>query len=190
MPRIYTRSGDSGETGLFRGPRVDKDCPRIEAYGTVDELNSLLGWLRATGVPPDVDEGLCRVQRDLFHLGAELATVEPGQLTIPRIAGEDVSRLESWIDKLESDLPPMQHFVLPGGTNAAAAAHVVRAVCRRAERRLVTLGRVGQSNAESVSPVLLTYLNRLSDYLFVLARWLNHESGVEESRWGADNPPS
>ncbi|RMF86552.1 MAG: cob(I)yrinic acid a,c-diamide adenosyltransferase, partial [Planctomycetota bacterium] len=139
MAKIYTRTGDLGETGLFRGPRVGKDSPRIEAYGTVDEANSVLGMLRAIGVPDDIEQMLNGIQHDLFRLGAELATPKADGPGCTKIGPADVERLEGWIDELDAALPAMRYFVLPGGCPAAAIAHLARTVCRRAERRVVTL---------------------------------------------------
>ncbi|GAB6165647.1 cob(I)yrinic acid a,c-diamide adenosyltransferase [Thermostilla marina] len=189
MAKIYTRTGDLGETGLFRGPRVGKDSPRIEAYGTVDETNSVVGMLRTTGVPDDIDAMLNQIQNDLFRLGAELATPKadgPGCSVIDR---GDIERLERWIDELDADLPPMRYFVLPGGCAAASVAHLARTVCRRAERRVVTLIRDAKSRDEHISLFPLQYLNRLSDLLFVVARVLNARSGTPEPPWIPDASP-
>ena len=177
--KIYTRAGDRGETSLFGGARVSKDDPLVDAYGEVDELNAWLGLVRASRVDPAIDEELVRLQRDLFALGAQLA--DPADKLAPRItkaiiSDEDVSRLEALIDRLETDLPPLRRFILAGGTSAGAALHVARTVCRRAERRMVAL-------EPPVDPVLLRYVNRLSDLLFVLARAVNHRGGVPETEW-------
>src|SRR6516165_12582364 len=171
LSRIYTRTGDDGSTGLGDGTRVPKDSPRVEAYGTVDELNSAIGVLLATPeVPPAVAACLTEVQHELFDLGGELCL--PGHHIIT--AGH-VTRLEESLDEFNDALPPLKEFILPGGGPAAAACHLARAIARRAERRVWTLAK-----AESVSPEVPKYLNRLSDLLFVLARVLaRHERGVE-----------
>ena len=165
--KIYTRTGDLGETGLFGGPRVGKDMARIEAFGTVDELNAVLGVVRAETLPDDVDRVLERIQRELLDLGAELASPDPVKQGTRKIDRGNVSALEAQIDRFQESLEPLDEFILPGGNRAAALLHLARTVCRRAERRLVTLVRHGQ---EEISLFLLAYLNRLSDFLFVLAR--------------------
>ncbi len=178
--KIYTRTGDSGSTGLFGGPRVSKDDVRIEAYGTVDELNAALGIVRTSGVGLLIDEQLTQVQHELFAMGAELATPDPeGQGT--RVLGQrQIERLEQWIDGHEQNLPPLKSFILPAGNPVACHLHLARAICRRAERRLVTLSR---QSRDAVSDDLSIYLNRLSDLLFVLSRVVNQESGTEEVAW-------
>jgi len=178
--KIYTRTGDAGETGLFGGARVQKDDARVEAYGTVDETNSCLGAARALGVSPKTDAALLRIQSDLFTLGAELACV-PGKeskLTLTLVSAADIARLEGWIDDAEAPLAPLKHFVLPGGSAGAAELHRARTVCRRAERRTLTASR-----ASPVRPEIVIYLNRLSDLLFVLARYENHVAGVADIPW-------
>jgi cob(I)alamin adenosyltransferase len=171
LSRIYTRTGDDGTTGLGDGSRVPKDSPRVEAFGTVDELNSAIGVLLATPeVPPAIAACLTEVQHELFDLGGELCI--PGHRAI---TAEHVTRLESSLDDFNDSLPPLKEFILPGGGPAAAACHLARAIARRAERRVWALAR-----AESVSPEVTSYLNRLSDLLFVLARVLaRRERGVE-----------
>jgi cob(I)alamin adenosyltransferase len=179
--KIYTRTGDKGQTGLIGGRRVAKSVPRVTAYGEVDELSAVLG----TGIAalPEASAerpALEAIQRVLFELGAELATppgseVGPG---VAPIAAERVSELETAIDALSARLAPLRHFILPGGSRAGAALHVARTVCRRAERAVVKLAAV-----EPVRPEVLAYLNRLSDYLFVLARAVNAEEGVSEAVW-------
>jgi len=176
--KIYTKTGDAGDTGLFGGPRVRKDCPRIEAYGTVDEVNAVLGLARAEALSSDVDLLLARVQNELFELGAELATPDPQGKKTATLGEENVAALEAAIDRHEAILPPLKQFILPGGTRAAALLHLARTVCRRAERRLVTL-----SASEPVSPNLIIYLNRLSDLLFVLARSVNHSASRADVPW-------
>ena len=180
--RVYTRTGDAGETGLAGGQRVAKDSLRIEAYGTVDELNSLIGLARVTAQEQKLDQFcmiLLRVQHELFNLGSILATlpedVHPRQA---RITAEEIVRLEGEMDLMNDGLPPLRSFVLPGGTRLNAELHVCRTVCRRAERRVVALTRV-----EDVPPEAVTYLNRLSDALFVWSRWSSAQAGVAETLW-------
>jgi cob(I)alamin adenosyltransferase len=178
--KIYTRTGDAGETGLFGGTRVGKDDPRVEAYGTVDELNSCLGVARALGVSERTDAALLRMQSDLFTLGAELACV-PGKedkLRLTLVGEPDILRLEGWIDEAEAPLSELKNFVLPGGSPSAAELHRARTVCRRAERRVLTAGRVS-----AIRPAIVIYLNRLSDLLFVLARYENHAASVADIPW-------
>jgi cob(I)alamin adenosyltransferase len=177
--KIYTRTGDTGDTSLFDGTRARKDDPRVEAYGDVDELNAWLGLVRASPIDPVVGAELVQVQRDLFALGAQLA--DPADKLAPRvakavIADAHVTRLEQLIDRFEETLPPLRRFILAGGTPAGAALHVARTVCRRAERRIVSLN-------PPVDPVLVRYVNRLSDLLFVLARAVNHHGGTSETEW-------
>ena len=176
LDRIYTRGGDAGETSLGSGARVPKDSPRIEAAGDVDELNAVLGLALARGVPHA--DWLGAIQNDLFDLGADLAVPEGGSRERLRVTGEQVTRLEAWCDEANEGLEPLRSFVLPGGSEAAALLHVARTVCRRAERRAVTLAA-----AEDVNPDALAYLNRLSDLLFILARAANAAGGVEEALW-------
>lgn len=171
--KIYTKGGDSGETSLYSGGRVAKSDLRIEAYGTVDELNSVLGLLSAEEVPEAVSRRLADIQSALFSIGSRLADAEARLETDPDAwsSGE----LESWIDEMESELPELRVFVLPGGCREAALAHVARTLCRRAERRVVAIDRA----PDGVVP----YLNRLSDALFVLARWLNRDAGFPDVEW-------
>ncbi len=180
--KIYTRTGDGGETGLFGGARVEKDDARVEAYGTVDELNSCVGVARALGVSAQTDASLLRIQDDLFTVGAELACV-PGQeekLRMALVAAADIQRLEGWIDQSEAPLEPLKNFVLPGGSPSAAELHRARTVCRRAERRTLTAGR-----SSPIRPEVVIYLNRLSDLLFVLARYENHSASIADIPWRA-----
>ncbi|HEV2972314.1 MAG TPA: cob(I)yrinic acid a,c-diamide adenosyltransferase [Pirellulales bacterium] len=178
--KIYTKTGDNGETGLFGGPRVRKDSPRIEAYGTVDELNALIGLARSESLPGKIDELLARIQSELFDVGAELATPDPKRHGTSLVGPAHVAALESAIDRIEALLKPLKQFILPGGTRAAAALHVARTVCRRAERGVVTLSRAPD---ETISPDLIVYLNRLSDLLFVLARAANAAAGQVDVPW-------
>jgi len=178
--KIYTKTGDRGDTGLFGGPRISKDAPRIEAYGSVDELNSLLGVVRAGGLDGDLDVLLARIQNDLFALGAQLATPDPAAHHTALIGQSHIAALEAAIDHFEEGLEPLSQFILPGGTPAAAGLHFARTVCRRAERRLVTLM---QQSSDPIADELIVYLNRLSDLLFVLARSANHAAGFPEVPW-------
>jgi cob(I)alamin adenosyltransferase len=178
--KIYTRTGDSGETALFDGTRVAKSDPRVTAYGEVDELGAWLGFARALNLDEDLRAMLEQIQRDLFAIGARLA--DPAHRIAHRVkkaavGPHDVARLEDWIDALESELPQLRRFILAGGSQPGAALHVGRAICRRAERAMVALG------PEAFEPELLTYVNRLSDLLFVMARAANHRSGAPELAW-------
>src|SRR5206468_2818485 len=177
--KIYTRTGDTGETSLFGGTRARKDDPRVDAYGEVDELNAWLGLARASSIDAELATELQHLQRDLFALGAQLADPADkiaARVTKAALVDDDVARLERLIDKMEDELPPLRRFILAGGAPAGAALHVARTVCRRAERRIVALD-------PPVDPVLLRYVNRLSDLLFVLARVANHRAGVPEIEW-------
>lgn len=178
--KIYTKTGDDGATGLFGGPRVSKDDARIEAYGAVDELNALLGLVRAEGPTSPINSVLGRVQHELFAVGAELATPDPDKHSMRLIGPDHIAALEEAIDRQEAYLAPLSQFVLPGGTKVASLLHVARCVCRRAERRLVTLAH--QQPERSFSTTLV-YLNRLSDLLFVLARVANAVAGVPDVPW-------
>jgi len=177
--KIYTKKGDKGKTSLFGGERVPKDSVRIEAYGTLDELNSTIGLCRSMNPVREVDRILEGVQNDLFTLGADLASpIGLEKKGIKRIQNSDVSRLEKQIDKIEEILEPLQHFILPGGSRTAAMLHFARTVCRRAERTVVRLEKEVDIGKH---PVI--YLNRLSDLLFMLARWVNSLSGTSERQW-------
>jgi cob(I)alamin adenosyltransferase len=180
--RIYTRTGDQGETGLFGAGRVSKADLRVEAFGAVDELNAQLGWAETLVRHLSLTEPLQGVQADLMVIGADLATPpDASRAAAARTRRADmahVARLEEWIDRLETETTPLTTFILPGGSPGAAALQVCRAVCRRAERRVVTLAA-----AEEVSPQIIAYLNRLSDLLFTLARWVNAREGVAEPTW-------
>jgi cob(I)alamin adenosyltransferase len=178
--KIYTRTGDSGSTGLFGGPRVSKDDDRIEAYGTVDELNAALGVARAALSDKKIDAQLDQIQHELFSIGAELATPDPDQHNLRIIGETHVATLENWIDEHQKTVPELKHFILPTGNAAAAALHLARGICRRAERRTVTLVR---RHEVSISEDLIIYLNRLSDLLFVLSRAVNHSQGIPEVQW-------
>ena len=179
LTKIYTRTGDAGETSLYGGDRRRKDDARVEAYGDVDELNAWLGLARASQLDAALGDEIVVIQRDLFALGAQLADV--GDRLAPRVTKAviddgHVERLELLIDRLETELPPLRRFILAGGSPSAAALHVARTVCRRAERRIVGL-------EPAVDAVLLRYVNRLSDLLFVLARVANHRAGTAETEW-------
>ena len=175
--KVYTRAGDDGKTSLFSGGRVPKDDLRVEAYGTVDELNSTLGLLRSEIPATDIDERLIRIQEALFAAGAALA--DPGGRTANGSAAWDAESIERWIDLMDSELDEFRAFILPGGCRAAALAHVARTVCRRAERRVHSLS----GTPAGVPPGLLPYLNRLSDAFFVLARFLNLRADYPETEW-------
>lgn len=179
--RIYTRQGDDGKTRLWTGPRVTKDDPRIEACGTVDELNAWLGLVRAEPLSQDLDALLHRVQHELFGIGADLANLHVQPAADRRIQDAHATALEQGIDALERELPPLTEFILPGGVRAAALLHGARTVCRRAERRVVSLYGTGVS-PELLAPII-RYLNRLSDLLFVLARTANARSAQGDERW-------
>ena len=180
--KIYTKTGDTGATGLFGGGRVQKDDPRVEAYGDVDELNAILGLARAVEPMPRIDEVLVPMQRDLFSIGALLATPDlekmHGHLAKADIDDDRISELEHAIDDCEKELEPLRAFIIPGGSRKGAALHVARTVCRRAERRVVHLQREVE-----IPPLVVIYLNRLSDLLFMLARLANLRAGAGEVTW-------
>lgn len=173
LSKIYTRTGDKGTTGLGDGTRVEKDSRRVEAFGTVDELNSTIGMLASHALPELIANELIEIEHDLFDIGGELCI--PGHSVI---TDKQVERLEQCLDHLNADLEPLKEFILPGGTSAAAVCHLARTVCRRAERRTVSLAR-----EETVNTAALRYLNRLSDLLFVMARSLNRAAGVKDVLW-------
>ncbi|MCZ7644544.1 MAG: cob(I)yrinic acid a,c-diamide adenosyltransferase [Planctomycetota bacterium] len=183
MPRltkIYTRTGDDGTTALGGGQRVPKDSPRIAAYGSADELNSMLGVARAAGLDAKLGRMLKRIQNDLFHLGSDLCIREDDktELEIPRIEPRHIKQLEAFIDELQKSLKPLENFILPAGAPGAAHLHVCRCVCRRAERDVLALSRV-----ETVGAHVATYLNRLSDLLFVMARYENLKKETPDVLW-------
>lgn len=178
--KIYTKTGDAGDTSLFDNSRVSKAHVRVDAYGEVDELNACLGAARAAGLPDDLSQLLETVQRELFAVGARLA--DPAariaeRVTKAAVTDAQISHLEQAIDRFEAELPPLRRFILPGGSPAGALLHLARTVCRRAERRVVGLG------ADAVEPIVIIYLNRLSDLLFVMARVANHRAGIPETEW-------
>jgi cob(I)alamin adenosyltransferase len=178
--KIYTKTGDAGETSLFDGTRVSKTDPRVVAYGEVDELQASIGLAAAAGLDAELREIALALQRDLFALGARLA--DPAHRIAPRVSkvvvnDDSIARLEHWIDDLERELPPLRHFVLAGGALPGASLHLARTVCRRAERAVLLLG------ADTIESVVRIYLNRLSDLLFVMARAANHRAGVAETEW-------
>ncbi len=183
-PKIYTRRGDTGETGLIGAARVAKDDPRVEAYGEVDELNAVLGSVIAADPSHDLDpERLHLIQEDLFAIGARLATADPNRArrrgAIPELPPERIGELEAWIDEMDEELVPLTAFILPGGSPLAARLQVARTVCRRAERAIIGL----LPSQPDLGEVLVPYVNRLSDLLFTLARYANHLAGVEDTVW-------
>lgn len=179
--KIYTKTGDQGETGLLGGERVSKGSLQVEAYGTVDELSAFLGLSRAQNVNSDLEKVLQKIQHHLFGIGAELSQSEqyrPKEQHFTPISSKEVEDLEQWIDSFEKELVPLQNFILPGGTPLSAALHLGRCVCRRAERVVVNLGE-----SKNIPSEMVIYLNRLSDLLFVMARVANHRAGVEDLKW-------
>jgi len=183
MPRItkvYTRTGDDGTTSLGGGARVPKDSARVAAYGAVDELNSQIGAAIAAGLDSELERRLAAIQNDLFHLGSDLSAREEEKTRrpVPRIEPRHVDALERWMDEMSAELAPLENFVLPGGTPGAARLHVARAVCRRAERNAILLSR-----SESIGASVIPYLNRLSDALFVAARYENRKRGRPDVLW-------
>jgi cob(I)alamin adenosyltransferase len=180
ITKIYTRTGDDGTTALGTTRRVPKDDPRVTAYGSVDELNASLGLALSFGLDEKLAQALAKIQNDLFHLGSDLAfpAEEKKQFEVPRIEERHILALESLIDELNGVVGPLKNFILPGGSQGAAALQVARAVCRRAEREVVFLSR-----REEVNPLSLQYLNRLSDALFVMGRFENKQKGIEEPLW-------
>ena len=180
ITKVYTRTGDKGTTKLVGGAEVGKDHPRIEAYGTVDELNAVLGMVRSQELPPRLDEELAHIQDDLFNVGTDLATPEASRWEgMHRVGDEEVERLEGWIDALNEDLEPLKEFILPGGGPAGSTLHLARTVCRRAERRVVDLHALTPEQ----TPGPLRYLNRLSDYFFVASRWVAKATDQPETLW-------
>lgn len=185
--KIYTKTGDAGETGLFGGGRVSKDDLRVDAYGEVDELNAALGLARSLTLPEDLDALVGRLQEQLFTVGAVLATPEGTKASthIPRVQPAWILAMEDAIDRLETELAPMTHFILPGGASGASALHLGRTICRRAERRVVRLLK-----HQPVQADVAVYLNRLSDLLFVMARAANHRAGQADVKWIAPKQAS
>lgn len=184
--KIYTRTGDGGETALFGGGRVPKDHPRVDAYGMVDELNACVGWAVAVVEDPTIGQRLADVQHDLFALGSLLATPPPAEgrpapKGLPEMPADRIQEMEVWMDEAEAELPELRAFVLPGGTPGAAALHLARTVCRRSERAVVHLAQV-----DTVDERVKTYLNRLSDLLFTYARLENHRAGRGDVEWRKD----
>jgi len=178
--KIYTKTGDAGETSLFDNTRVSKADARVDAYGEVDELNACLGAARAAGVDSEIADALEAIQKNLFALGARLADPSSriaDRVTKAAVTAADVERLEQTLDRLDAALPPLRRFILPGGSSAGSLLHLARTVCRRAERRVVGLA------PGSVDPLVIVYLNRLSDLLFVMARAVNQRAGVAETEW-------
>lgn len=187
--KIYTKTGDKGETALYGGTRVSKASARVESYGTIDELNSFIGVAKCEIIEEEILNQLKKIQFDLFTVGSESAT-PTDKLTLANgksrlalmITDTEIEELENWMDAFEKELEPLQYFILPGGGKSAAALHVCRTVCRRAERSLVFL-----SESEEVRPELIKYLNRLSDYLFVLARYVSKINGETEEYWNPND---
>ena len=180
LTRIYTKTGDEGLTGLGGGRRVPKDSPRVSAYGTVDELNSAIGVALALGLSDRLVDELGRIQNELFDLGSDLCwpSDDERRARIPTVQPHNVERLETLIDELNETVGPLSNFLLPGGSPGSAQLHVARTICRRAERATITLSR-----EEAIGDLVLPYLNRLSDALFVMARYENHTRGVDEPLW-------
>lgn len=180
ITKVYTRTGDDGTTGLGGGQRVSKDTTRIHAYGTVDELNAIVGVVLVSDLEPRIAAELTRIQNELFHLGSDLCVLEEDKeaMPVPAVEERHVEALEAAMDELSSELEPLQNFVLPGGTVGAAQLHVARTVCRRAERHLVALAA-----AEPVGAYTVRYLNRLSDVFFVMARYENVKKGAADVLW-------
>ncbi|MBK8484198.1 MAG: cob(I)yrinic acid a,c-diamide adenosyltransferase [Saprospiraceae bacterium] len=177
--KIYTKTGDQGSTSLFGGRRISKDDLRIESYGTIDELNSFLGLLASTLEDTGIKADLYKIQSYLFVIGSNLAAdPENKNLSVPNIAPEETQFLELKIDQMEEQLKPLRYFILPGGDLQSAYSHVCRTICRRAERRTISLSQI-----EKINPEIIKYLNRLSDYLFVLARFIAFKNGAEEVYW-------
>ena len=176
--KIYTKGGDKGETSLIGGSRVSKDDLRIEAYGTVDELNSVLGLCRDSAREKSQDAVLRNIQNQLFNIGSQLANEKGEAIKLPVLQAEQISALEKAIDEMSEALPPLRNFVLPGGDQAASFAHLARTICRRAERRVISL----QKEVE-IDPLMIQYLNRLSDYFFTLARFFTQSHEGEETPW-------
>lgn len=185
-PKIYTKTGDPGTSGLYGGKRISKTDARLEAYGTIDELNAWLGYALALITADHNPDGklttlLEQTQRQLFNIGAHLATpytAETRPASLPQLAADSVTELEKSIDALDTELPELRAFILPGGSVAASVMHIGRTVCRRAERRVVALAK-----ATYIDPLIVQYLNRLSDWLFIVARSLNHQHGVDDQLW-------
>jgi cob(I)alamin adenosyltransferase len=179
--KIYTKTGDSGETGLFGGERVWKNSPRLEVCGTYDELNAQLGLVCCEpDMPKEVNQLLDQFQNDLFNAGSEIATVPPSKTQCPTLGQSHIQRIEEAIDHFEAALPPLVNFILPGGCRAAALLHIARTLCRQAERKLVALQQLEPSK---INPLQLVYMNRLGDLFFVLARAMNHQAGIPDVPW-------
>lgn len=178
--KVYTKTGDDGTTGLVGGSRVKKYDPRLEGYGTVDELNACIGVIRAYDIPTEINEQLIQIQNKLFNIGSRLASDEKGDAYTAQLSikNEDIEALEKAIDKFEEDLPELKNFILPGGELSVAQCHMARTICRRAERRIIEF-----AEQIPVQPEIVKYINRLSDFLFVLARKLGNNKGNEETQW-------
>lgn len=185
--KIYTKTGDKGDTSLIGGERVGKNDPRIEAYGTIDELNAFIG-LAITHLPLHIKElrdDLIKIQHHLFDIGAELASLSDRKvkaMKIPRVRATKIAWLEDHIDRYHKEVPELKHFILPGGSETSSALHVARSVCRRAERAIIAL-----ADTQSVNPELIKYINRLSDFFFAAARYSNHKTGTPDTLWEKDS---
>jgi len=178
--KLYTKTGDGGQTGLLGGRRVSKDDPRVAAYGEVDEVNAWIGWVLVVADEDTLKDRLTRIQSSLFDIGAILAS-DPNKSSATAFDEAEIRRIETWIDDADEGLPPLKNFLLPGGTELAARLHLARTTTRRAERAVV-----GLAKSQPVDAVAIVYLNRLSDYLFALARRANHRAGVADTLWNAD----
>lgn len=176
--KIYTKTGDKGETGLFGGKRISKDSLRIAAYGEIDELNSVLGICRVINKIVEIDKVLHQLQREICDLAADLATPLDEKLSVPRMKKSQVQQIEDWIDEISNKVEPLKNFILPGGSILASYLHFARAVCRRAERTIVALQK-----KEEISKNIAEYVNRLSDLMFVMARYMNRLDGVKDEKW-------
>lgn len=176
--KIYTKTGDKGETGLMGGKRLGKDSLRIRAYGEIDELNAFLGICRSQNSHQEIEPMLHQLQRELFDLGADLATPLDSKVPVPRVTENQVTTLEQWIDSMDKELKPLKNFILPGGCPLAAGLHAARTICRRAERAIVALQKV-----EAIGEQVVKYVNRMSDLLFMMARYANKLENAHEERW-------
>ena len=176
--KIYTKKGDKGKTSLYGGYRVDKHHTQVQAYGNMDELNAHIGWIRTFDIPKEISQLLSNIQSDIFHIGSELATPQTGKQSQTQLDPNRISTIEKYIDQWQEELPTLKHFILPSGTPAAVACHIARTVCRRAERYCSIAHQ-----QKPISDTIWCYINRLSDFLFVLARYLNYKEQKEENLW-------
>jgi cob(I)alamin adenosyltransferase len=185
--KIYTKTGDSGKTSLLGGKRTEKNCIEMQAIGEIDELNAYIGLLLAeikkdSYYYPDIKKNILKIQNNLFIIGANLAAVQTKLSNIPKLTEDDISNIEKQIDAISENLPKLKQFILPGGTKEATTSYLARTICRRAERKIIEV-----SKQYEIDPKIKKYINRLSDYLFVLARWLNYENNIEEIQWNTKN---